>query len=1294
MPDGQISSSHSRHHQSTASTSSRSSVAVAAVAVAISPSWLRSSTSTNTDSRHQHQHWQYHDPSRPAPSFSPSSLNAQPHVPATARLPRTSSLLPPPQITPSSRSSPHEQSNHLSPISAGHEVPHNAAESSWLLNRWSNSTVSSRASAAPHRVPASRFGSRSSIDATSPSSRSSPSSKPSPRKLQKNRRPSASSVNADVSAPKPPEQSTQLPQALPPIVTLSPLEPPALSELLAVKPKGTGPGSPEPGRSTIARESQSLISPGTTDSPIQSVTSTPASARSMASFRPTMPYDQDHEAYAPHRGHSRSRSGKSSHDKGRGPKPPSQKAMLSRALQKANTAVQLDNAQNFEGAREAYAEACDLLQQVLQKTTADEDKRKLEAIRRTYTSRIEELDQMTPWQPEEESKALPARPESLAQHSESESVLNLDEDDDNDATLFETSTITRVIRDDSRSPQPPYPAYSPPQQEDGGYRRRSIQKPKPIVTTLTPESGLLQSSFSRSPIRLRTPDHLLLQRSADPYMPAPLSPRRPMSPVKPEADEMDEPIRSDFSMVPDAPVNAPVGNTVPQTHFRDDSLNSWLDPIDESGGSTSSSVHSRTSSLGFRRKHIRGVSGETEAEFDTALDAAIEAAYDDGYEPMSPMDYGRRVSAEASEEAVVNALRKVELARQRVREMEEEEYGMALEMGRRAQQQQQQQQQQSLPLDSHGMSQDFYDDNSSEDEERILEEITRDYGLGPYVASQRQPPVPRESDSSGVTSRTWHSSQGSNPPTAATSLSTVTELPPAFANISQAPAAPPPTQSLPELPQRPGSSAQSVRNRRMSGQNAKQLKIETSKLVAPLQNHPEDLAQAKSAPMDGQESHFPADTGMRVTSAPHRPSSPPLFEASPTDVSATKPTPSPFGQLGQAEGDEAAPAQHSGSPSATRLRKNFSSSSLRSMKSRNMSVTNLEEGSDMSPGTPGSNPFGSLHAPSVPALPTPLTTTFRERSDTNAAGLSLFDDHFYSPTSPGSPNELYPDPPVPLEPCPTDFMLRPFWLMRCLYQTLAHPRGGYLSHKLFVPRDVWRVKGVKLKNIEEKVANCDFLTAALLKIERVDTCDADAVLEEMQSLEGILEQVQTALSRKLGNEVGVQSSGTLFKDATNGDDSAAPGVPRSSSVSGKSSFSWRRLRSKNSAVGLGGSYTNRLVATDTGKDVPSIASLPMTPNPTSRPAKRDLTQAQFTGPNAMYMSSLARLFDAAQAIDQIARQVEDPGLRHADKTQVGLELCTRHAAEFFGFYVCRFVLADLGLLLDKFIKRGSEWVLT
>lgn len=125
----------------------------------------------------------------------------------------------------------------------------------------------------------------------------------------------------------------------------------------------------------------------------------------------------------------------------------------------------------------------------------------------------------------------------------------------------------------------------------------------------------------------------------------------------------------------------------------------------------------------------------------------------------------------------------------------------------------------------------------------------------------------------------------------------------------------------------------------------------------------------------------------------------------------------------------------------------------------------------------------------------------------------------------------------------------------------------------------------------------------------------------------------------------------------------------------------------------------------------------MTLQPTSRPPKRAVDQARFSGPHAGYMESLARLFDAAQTVgkyfrlgpavlccyldtnvvltaptDQIARQVEDPGLRHADKTQVGLELCTRHAAEFFAFYICRFALSDLNTLLEKFVKRGTEWV--
>lgn len=62
------------------------------------------------------------------------------------------------------------------------------------------------------------------------------------------------------------------------------------------------------------------------------------------------------------------------------PKSTSLKAMLSRALQKSNTAVRLDDAGNFKDARLAYSEACELLQRVHDRTPGDEDKKKLKAI--------------------------------------------------------------------------------------------------------------------------------------------------------------------------------------------------------------------------------------------------------------------------------------------------------------------------------------------------------------------------------------------------------------------------------------------------------------------------------------------------------------------------------------------------------------------------------------------------------------------------------------------------------------------------------------------------------------------------------------------------------------------------------------------------------------------------------------------------------------------------------------------------------------------------------------------------
>lgn len=179
------------------------------------------------------------------------------------------------------------------------------------------------------------------------------------------------------------------------------------------------------------------------------------------------------------------------------------------------------------------------------------------------------------------------------------------------------------------------------------------------------------------------------------------------------------------------------------------------------------------------------------------------------------------------------------------------------------------------------------------------------------------------------------------------------------------------------------------------------------------------------------------------------------------------------------------------------------------------------------------------------------------------------------------------------------------------------------------------MKNIKLKSVEEKVSNCDLLTAALLKLGKVDTLDAGAVLEEMQFFETVMEQVQANLSKKLGNEVGVQGAAQAFKGVNSVDDSAVhPEIPsaKTNNASSKSYLSWRKKRSKNAtSPGLTSASTTG-IAKDGSQDAPTMKSLPMTTMQNPRFPRRDVNQVQCFGPNPSYMGALARLCDAAQVL--------------------------------------------------------------
>ncbi|GAB1725185.1 hypothetical protein NU195Hw_g6905t1 [Hortaea werneckii] len=912
------------------------------------------------------------------------------------------------------------------------------------------------------------------------------------------------------------------------------------------------------------------------------------------------------------------------------------KAMLSKALQKANTAVLLDNAQNFEGALEAYDDACRLLQQVMDRSSTEEDRKKLEAIRVTYTNRVEELKQLEFSRPSTaEDKRLPARPMSDDSLNEIGSPSGpgapLSPVEAESSAAIETATVQRIVDvPDTTS------SNGASREED----TTAAQDEKP--------------SWAQHNLKLPSDN-----RSSS--VPAPLSPRKLHENEEPWAHEFHQSsLRSDNDLEP--------------SDSNDQSM-TWLDTIDESG-SDCASMHSK-SGQEMRRKHIRNISGETDPDFDVAFDAAVEAAYNEGFEPDLE---ARRKRATAIKHGPKESLQVPD--------------GDVKE----------------LASSQNAYHASFDSGMDDEEEERLLDEITSDYAQGFNFDLSSKSALPRQSDSSGYSRSTWQSSQASvDRNTAATSLSTVAEdlLPPdeherkpsetpsstGTLRTDLPPPSAPPASGLPLIPSMSGNRLSGVRSRRMSGHsNPKPLKIETSaksdgRKRASTIHHSPSPKRFEDEPRTGLDRDFSAGLTLAPTQSDTM-----------HNIILTSP---PSLDIGSAVSGELRSAK------PNLFRKNKSSVSLREDR---VLLSSMDE--------------------ATPSITTPMSSTFmniaNKRSHDpltsqrakfpsldpgyggvlNSGGAYLFDTSLANeapPTSPRSPTT--PAQPAELEACPESFLLRPFWLMRALASTLIHPKGGFVTTKLFIPREVWQTRGVKLKAVEDKVANCDLLTAALGRLAGVDTFDADAVMEELQSFEEVMERTQGALAKKLGSDVGLQGVSTLFKEAAAAGSTSATGTGQTAeaasgtdkaakSKEGKSYLnSWRKLRNKSSGTPLTSSQVGKAAAE---KESPSMASVPMTSFvPIERRGnKKDVRNLAFDGPQKEYMGSLARLFEGAQVLDHIARQVEDPGLKHSSPTHVGLELSIRHAAEFFGFYICRFVLADLGVLLDKYVKRGTEWVLS
>ncbi|PPQ69064.1 hypothetical protein CVT25_004240 [Psilocybe cyanescens] len=247
------------------------------------------------------------------------------------------------------------------------------------------------------------------------------------------------------------------------------------------------------------------------------------------------------------------------------------------------------------------------------------------------------------------------------------------------------------------------------------------------------------------------------------------------------------------------------------------------------------------------------------------------------------------------------------------------------------------------------------------------------------------------------------------------------------------------------------------------------------------------------------------------------------------------------------------------------------------------------------------------------------------------------------PTTPTSPL-----PPAP----PSDPLLKPYHMMNLLRNTMVTSTGGYVTRRLHVPHEVWSQGGAKLNNLDEKIRVVTILCSALedlesnsaehfgagnvssgmaLGIGSIGRREADAWLSKLDEFSNVCDHVVANFGKKLG--VG---EGFVSRKPT-----------------------W------------GGKLFSRLDKfTNNGKNLDSPAA---------------------------YVQGLKRLFMLSQLLDEHTRAILSQPIAPAYGAfpldlRGSAEQKLKRFSQFFASVVLTFVIQDLSLLLDKYVKKCEKWL--
>ncbi|OJT12621.1 hypothetical protein TRAPUB_10862 [Trametes pubescens] len=427
-----------------------------------------------------------------------------------------------------------------------------------------------------------------------------------------------------------------------------------------------------------------------------------------------------------------------------------------------------------------------------------------------------------------------------------------------------------------------------------------------------------------------------------------------------------------------------------------------------------------------------------------------------------------------------------------------------------------------------------------------------------------------------------------------------------------------------------------------------------------------------SSPTPGSPGHFttPRPRGGSTMSV--------RSEVTPTSKPALINTSPALGTIHQRRGKTSAPPGSGGdAPSPT-------DSTLSAASAPNMgrvasaipasTVSNLGGlGRNRASSQPGRRP-SIVTAYSYPNLqggsPAPRKVSIPSRLNPSSPPQITLDTSILSPTlhmSGLTSPPLVPPPPIPyanipmapLSPLPSsappDPLRKPYHMMFLLRQTMTSKTGGYITRRLHVPQEVWSQGGAKLTNVPEKIRVVEVLCSALeelqhwsaeyfgagnvssglaLGIGSISRKEGEQWAAKLEEFSGVCDGVVGQFGKKLGVGEGFMTK-------------------KSSGVT-----SW------------GGRLTRQFDKITNGKNLDSPA---------------------------LYVQGLSKLFQAAQILDEHAKAAAPQSLAPlyaafpAD-IRASLDVKLRHASEFFAKVVLTFVIRDMALLLDKYVKKCEKWL--